>query len=180
MDGLNQLTAADHTVEIGGRTYRLGPLTLRDYGEIENRVVSQRPDPVAVALRSLEGLSPRQQEFLLGRAYDRAVSTRRATAAEVDQWKRTPEGFCYLFWLMVRKGHPKITLKRAAELVEQLAGEVRQQLGRRMEGGRIGNPSHKLDCDGLPVGNPSSQAQPTATSLPPTMPRYRGRGGPAR
>lgn len=169
MDGLNQLTAADHTVDVGGRTYRLGPLTLRDYGEIENRVVSQRPDPVAVALRSLEGLSPRQQEFLLGRAYDRAISTRRATAAEVDQWKQTPGGFCYLFWMMVRKHHKEITLARAAELVEQLAGEVRQQLGRRME-----------DCDGLPVGNPSSQAQPTATTLPPTMPRSRGRGGPAR
>ena len=37
MDGLNQLTAAGQVVNIGGRDYRLGPLTLDDYGEIENR-----------------------------------------------------------------------------------------------------------------------------------------------
>lgn len=169
MDGLNQLTAAGQAVEIGGRTYRLAALTLRDYGEIENRVVARRPDPVAVALRSLEGLSPRQQEFLLGRAYDRAASAGRATAAEVDQWKQTPDGFCYLFWLMIRKHHGEITLERAAEMVERLAGEVRQEVGRRME-----------DCDGMPVGNPSGQAQPTAATLPPTTARYRGKGGPAR
>jgi len=168
MDGLNQLTAAHHAVEIGGRTYRLAPLTLRDYGEIENRVASRRPDPVAVVRRSLDGLSPAQQEFLLGRAYDKAVAARRATADEIDQWKRTPDGFCYLFWLMVRQEHPAMTLEQAAELVEQLAGEVREEVARCMQ-----------QCDQMPVGNPPSQAQPTAISRPSALSRNGG-GGPAR
>lgn len=142
MEGLSHLTAADHRIEIDGRTYRLSPLTLRDYGEIENRVIARRLDPVAVAVRNLEGLSPRQQEFLLGRAYDRAVAARQASAAEIDQWARTPDGLCTLFWMMVRKRQPRVTLARACELLEQLAGEARDELHRRMEA-----------CVGLPVGN---------------------------
>ncbi len=46
MDGLNRLTAADATVSLDGETYRLGPLVLRDYGEIENRILARRPDPL--------------------------------------------------------------------------------------------------------------------------------------
>jgi hypothetical protein len=150
--GLNELTGADQTVEIEGRTYRLGPLTLKDYGEIENRIIARRPDPVALVLQSLHGLNPRQQEFLLGRAYDRAAAARQATIAELDLWKRTPEGVCYLFWLMVRKGHPEITFERAAELVEHLATAVREELPRR------------ADDVGLPRGNRSGQAQPLAAT----------------
>ena len=152
MNGLNELTAADHSVTIGGRTYRLKPLSLADYGEIENRILSKRPDPLAVAIENLGGLSEKQQEFLLGRAYDRAVSARHVTAEELRQWRETPEGICYRFWLMVRKSEPKMTLEEASGAVRQLLEEDGEELRGRME-----------DCHGLPVGNRSSRArQPAA------------------
>jgi len=167
MDGLNRLTGADQTIAVGDCTYRLGPLTLKDYGEIENRILARRPDPIAVAVGHLEGLSEEQQEYLLGRAFDRAVSGRWVRSSEIDEWKQTHEGFCYLFWLMVRKSHPEVTLERAAELIQQLADESQEDLHRRM-----------AEAAGLPEGNRSGQAQPTATVEPPTPP-CRGMGGPA-
>ena len=153
MDGLNQLTAADHALEIAGRTYRLGTLTLKDLGEIENRIVSKRPDPLAVAVEKLDRLDQKQQEFLLGRAYDRAALARRATVREVEAWRRTREGICYLFWLMVRKHQPEITLEKAVELVDEMADEVRAELCRRIDEG-----------SGLPPVNPSRPAQQRATA----------------
>jgi len=152
MDGLNQLTAADHTIAVGGRTYRMSPLTLKDYGEIENRILAKRPDPLAAAIEKLQGLGRKQQEFLLGRAYDRAVSARYVTAEELDHWRRTREGFCYLFWLMLRKHQPEISLEEAGRLLEQLTEDAEAELAARME-----------DCNGLPEGNPSSRAQQPAT-----------------
>lgn len=152
MDGLNRLTGADQTIEIGDRTYRLGPLTLKDYGEIENRILARRPDPIATAVEHLDGLSESQQQYLLGRAFDRAVSGRWVRASEIDEWKQTHDGFCYLFWLMVRKAHPEVTLGRAAELIQQLADGSQQELHRCM-----------AEAAGMPEGNRSGQAQPTAT-----------------
>jgi hypothetical protein len=143
MDGLNQITAAGHTVTIAGRTYRLGPLTLEDYGEIENRILAGRPDPLAVALDKLDRLDEQQQRTLLARAYDEAVKCPMVTIAELERWRETPQGFCYRFWLMIRKHQPEITLERAAELIEQLGAEARAEVGRRVK-----------DCSGLPAGNP--------------------------
>jgi len=142
MDGLNQLTAAAHVINIGGRDYRLGPLTLDDYGEIENRIFSKRPDPLAVAIEKLDRLDRKQQEMLLGRAYDAAVKSPAVTVDELRQWRNTLEGFCYRFWLMIRKYHEEIGLRDAVELVQQLTGEIRAELNRQVE-----------DADGLPVGN---------------------------
>ena len=166
MHGLSQLTAAEHSVTVAGRTYRLAPLTLADYGEIENRLLARRPDPLAVAVEKLDGLDEKQQEFLLGRAYDRAVSTRLMTAGELEQWRKTPEGLCYRFWLMARKAQPQLTLEEAAEVVGQLLDEDEATFRRRMD-----------DCGAAPVGNCSGRARQPATQTP--MPPCRGTAGPA-
>ncbi len=166
MHGLSQLTAAEQTVTAAGRTYRLAPLTLSDYGEIENRILARRPDPLAVALQALDGLDEKQQESLLGRAYDRAVSARLMTAAEFQKWRETPDGLCYRFWLMARKAQPGLTLEEAAEAVGQLLDEDETLLRRRID-----------DCSGPPVGNSPGRAQPPATQTP--MPPCRGTAGPA-
>ncbi|MBA7474159.1 hypothetical protein ES707_09507 [subsurface metagenome] len=142
MDGLNQLTAAGHVVNIGGRDYRLGPLTLEDYGEIENRILAKRPDPLALVIDKLDRLDRKQQEMLLARAYDQAVKCPTVTIDELQRWRNTPEGFCYRFWLMIRKHHEEVGLQDAVELIEQLSSQARAELNRRVE-----------DCGGLPAGN---------------------------
>ncbi len=149
MDGLNQLTAAEGTIRIGEQTFRLGQLTLADYGEIENRVVSRRRDPVSLAVGNLDGLGEKQQEFLLGRAFDEAAGGKVAGAREIDRWRQTPDGYCYLFWMMVRKGHPEVTLQRAGQLLASLTIEIERELRGRME-----------DALGMPAGNSPGQTQP--------------------
>ncbi len=62
MDGLCQLTASAHTIAIGGRTFRLTPLTLADYGEIENRILAGRPDPLEGLPARLAGLPPPERQ----------------------------------------------------------------------------------------------------------------------
>jgi len=166
MHGLNQLTAADHTVTIAGRTYRLSPLTLADYGEIENRILAKRPDPLAVVREKFDGLTESQQQFLLGRAYDRAAAAQLVTAEELRQWRDTPEGICYRFWLMVRKSKPEITLEEASELLRQAIDQHGPEIRRRMD-----------EVNALPVGNSSGRTRQPATRTP-SHP-CRGIAGPA-
>ena len=141
MGGLSQLTAAGHTVVLAGRTYHLNPLTLADYGEIENRILAGRPDPREDLRRRLAALDAAEQEQELARVYDQAAVAGRVTLGDLDQWWQTPAAFAFRFWLMIRGQHPQVELEEAAAIVEGLPGEKRNELVRRME-----------DCHGLPAG----------------------------
>jgi len=166
MHGLNQLTAADHTVAIAGRTLRLSPLTLADYGEIENRILARRPDPLALVREKFDGLSEEQQRFLLGRAYDRAAAAQLVTAEELRRWRDTPEGICYRFWLMVRKHQPEITLEEASELFRRAIDRHGAEIRRRMD-----------QLNALPEGNCCGRTRQPATRTPDHS--CRGIDGPA-
>jgi hypothetical protein len=143
MDGLSQLTAAGHTVTCGGRTYHLSPLTLADYGEIENQIVAARADPRGGLRQRLAGMSAEEQEQELERVFDQAVAARRVTLGDLDQWWQTWAGLCYRFWLMIRKRQPSVELEEAAAILARLSLERRAELVRRMEA-----------CYGLPVDQP--------------------------
>ncbi len=146
MSGLNALTAAEHVVEIGGKAWRLAPLTLADYGAIENRIIAGRPDPIEVAKRHLPGLDARQQEVLLARALDAAAAARRASIEEIDAFRRTPEGIVFVFWLAASKHHGDLSLEDARELLGTLADEERRRLAAGVEA-----------CLGVPLGKPAGQ-----------------------
>ena len=141
MDGLNQLTAAGHLVTLAGRAYHLSPLTLSDYGQIENQILAARPDP-RDGIRRLAGLDPEEQRRELGQIYDAAAAASRVTLGDLDRWWQTPAGVHYRLWLMLRKHQPAIALQEAAALAERLSDEECAELVRRME-----------DCRGLPSAN---------------------------
>lgn len=158
MDGLHELTAAPVTLEIGGRTFRLSPLRVRDYGEIERRILLDRPKPLDVVLPRLAGLSIEQQRHLLELAYRGERSGERISLEELQQWLATVEGRLYRFWLMLRREQPQLTLDDAEELLLQVSASddgQRSQAERAIE-----------SSSGLPVGNSGGQACRTAaTSL---------------
>jgi hypothetical protein len=139
MDGLSQLTAADHSMVIDGRAYCLSPLTLADYGRIENQILASRPDPCDAVYQRLAGLGREEQEQELSRAYDLAAAARHVTLDDLDQWWRTPTGFCRRFWLMIRKRQPHVALEEVAAMLQRLPVERRPELVRCMEA-----------CHGLP------------------------------
>lgn len=138
MDGLHELTAAGVTVSIGGREYRFAPLRLRDWGEIERRILATRPDPLDLVLPKLVDLPEHAQRQLLAVAYDDARRGRRVTAAEMNEWLTTPEGRVVQFWLSIRQHHPDVTLEQAEELI-YLAGKQGAASSAGADGGPVGN-----------------------------------------
>jgi hypothetical protein len=141
MDGLHEMTAAESVWNIGGKEYRLAPLRLRDYGEMEQRILAGRPDPLAVVRPRLEGLPEPLQRHLLSAAYDDARRGGRVTVGELDEWMDTVEGRVYQFWLAIRRNHPEVTLEEADALLCQ-AGAEHEGIQRQLQESR-----------GLPAGN---------------------------
>ena len=149
MDGLSLLTAAPCAIAAGGRTFLLAPLTLTDYGEIENRILAGRADPLAGIRARLAQLDAARRREELGRVFDEVGSARRVTLGDLDRWWQTTDGFRYRFWLMLRKHQPTATRETAAELLRQMSGEELAELGRGM-----------TRCCGWPATWPTAAAAP--------------------
>lgn len=147
MDGLRRITAATHTVRVGPRGWRLAPLTLADYGEIENRILAGRPDPLAAARGRLAGRPEEERRKGLDQIFSQLRSMRRVTLGDLDRWWQTPDGLSYRLWLMLRKAQPGVTLDAASELLRQANAAERAELLRRM-----------ADCHGWPDPWPSAPA----------------------
>ena len=90
MDGLHQITAAPATIELRGSTYRLAPLSVRDYGAIERTVASLR---------------------------DKTFRAGRATPSETRAWLSDREGTAYGLWLALVRFQPAIALAWCRDLV---------------------------------------------------------------
>ncbi len=147
MYGLNRLTAAGHVFRFGGRTWRLAPLVLADYGEIENLILAGRQDPLAEIGRRLASRPEAERREELRRVLDQLGGFGRVTLAELDRWWQTREALDYRLWLMLRSGQPGTTLEEAAELIRQLDAAGRVELRRRM-----------ADCHGWPDMLPGASA----------------------
>ena len=148
MRALEELTAAESTRVIGGKTYTFTPLRMCDYGRIMKRIKSERRDPVEVAKQLCEGLSAEEKKPIIDRAFTEATKAKHVTAEELDTWKFSIPGFAFCFWLQLLPKHPELTEEDAQRLVEQLGEESMVDL--------------MVENDGLPVGNSESPTQETA------------------
>lgn len=116
---LTSLTAAEASITINKRTYRLSPLTLRDYAELEARVLSRRPDPLELAVKTVSSLPYDQQKDVLCKSMAQAAAVRGVSVDELHAYCRTREGLRYVFWLMLRRGQPEMTLEDAGRLMDE-------------------------------------------------------------
>lgn len=121
--GIDTLTAAPRTIELGGRQLRLAPLTHGDLGVLQAWIHSQLPDPVALARRLAEGMPEAVQEKILNRAFDQVMGARKTHmlgTAEADGIIATMDGFTQILALMCRAYHPEMTADVLAPLVNGL------------------------------------------------------------
>ena len=88
MESLASMTAAPVILALGGRSYRMSPLTLRDYAEIEQLLREER-DGACDAI----------------------------TALDMAQWMSGVEGTAYLLWFVLRKRQPQLTVDDCRSLV---------------------------------------------------------------
>jgi hypothetical protein len=131
MDGLHLVAAADVTWTIGEREYRLSPLRLADYAEMERHIVAARSDPLELVRGKLAELPEPLQRHLLSAAYDDLRRGPRVTLAELADWMDTLAGQAFTFWLAVRRNHPHIGRDEALALFDQARGE-RADMRRRL------------------------------------------------
>jgi hypothetical protein len=117
---IDRLTATPTTIEMGGRTLRLAPLTLSDMGALQAWIHAQLPDPIALARRLAEGMPPEVQTELLRDAFRHALAARKTHllgTPEADEMIATLPGFVQVLSLMCRANHPELTPDDLAPLV---------------------------------------------------------------
>ncbi len=131
-------------VTIGGKQYELGELNAADYALCEEEIVKDRPsrgeirEAGAVMIAALPVGDPDRSE-IARETFKQVNAWRRVTAGEVNEWKVTPRGFIFGFWLMIRKKHPGIDLEEAFRLVDILGNESMQEIADTLSGMPEGN-----------------------------------------
>lgn len=160
MEGLPGLVAEPTVIEIDGKPYTVAPIPVTDMARIERRILAKRGDPVDVAKRLAEGLSPEERRELFNRAYDDATKGHMVSTEELDAYRASLEGMRFIFWLGLRKCHPDIDEDAGASLFDQFFAE-------RLESAELVDKAQQFLAfiAGMPEGNSSTPAnQPGKTT----------------
>jgi hypothetical protein len=176
VEGLHALTATvagEFTHD--GTSYRLGFLDLADWGDIEASLLRDRPDPLAMVVPHLKGLSEDQQRILLGRAYEDARLGPHLRTGELEAWLDTLDGGRTKFWFALRKHHPDVDREQATllfALYTHQQYDALQSVLKTVEGGPVGNspgPEGETATDES-LGSESSETSSGPTDGPSPTP----------
>ena len=104
MDGASRVFAAPATVTIGGKEYFVKGRIAQHVGEVEQHILSRRPDPLKVFAESAPLFDDRPDllEKMAKTAMERATAARFATQDEVAAFFDTMEGTAFAIWLSIR------------------------------------------------------------------------------
>jgi len=111
MDGLSRAAGAPVDFKLGDQTYLMSPLEIEDIGLIENRIIKDRPNPLAVVGEARDSLPEEVFRELIQQAYQDARSANRATQQEFDEFLASHEGQIFALWLCLRHNHQELTLE---------------------------------------------------------------------
>lgn len=122
MDGLGRPAGAGLTIEFNGETLILSPLTLKDFGLIEQHLLSKRTNPLEMVKQHLADMPIEVATALAKEAYNDARKMNVVPADEVGEWIDSFEGLVYCFWLMIRKEHgDKYSLEQITEVMDAMS-----------------------------------------------------------
>lgn len=127
-NGLNRAAAAPTSVELNGKTYLMEPLTLRDFGTIENEYLKGKPNPLQMVAEAKGILPEEDYEKLLTQAYKDATAVNKAHPQEIAEWLDTREGVIFSCWLSLKKGYPELTKEDAENAINQLGEKEMERL----------------------------------------------------
>jgi hypothetical protein len=161
---------------IAGKEYRLRPLQLDDYAEMEARIVAARPDPFEVAAKSISKVPQPMQQAVWDAAMRDARTSRKATLDELVSWGCSEAGFAFTFWRCARKDHPEVeTEAKAREILNQATPEelasvvVALKVGsgetelKNSDGPEEAGAPGPAEAASSPAGPSSTEASPNAT-----------------
>jgi len=118
--GLNRATAAPQLMELGGETYEIHPLTMQDFGMLENAYLERKPNPLKAVVELKGQLPDDDYKELLERAYKDATKANKATPDEIQEWLETREGITMSMWLSIRKGRKDFTMDDCELLITEI------------------------------------------------------------
>jgi hypothetical protein len=133
---------------IGGREFRVGPLRVRHLAALERRILEERVDPLPGLSAALESLTERQQEMLLGRAYDALARGPRVAEGELEAFCESRIGLAEALWLCIHEREPAIHREDLDAAIGSLPARELEELQRQAERAMR-----------LPWGNGRGQAQ---------------------
>lgn len=168
-DGLARVSGAPVTVKApSGKTWIVSGLTLKDFGTIEQHLLSMRPSPLDEILPRINQITNVDvQKYLCDKAVE-AVEKNRARyntvpVSEVTEWGQTVSGSIYAGWLSLRKEHPELSLDDAAMVVQEIGMDKFQEALNQASGiDKLGNST------GLPSTPPARQKDGERTGGPST------------
>jgi hypothetical protein len=107
MQGIARPSGGDATVMIRGRLRRLGAMTLRDWGTIENHLIQRRRRQILEPILDVFADMPAElwQEAWRA-ATNRADRIMAVPDEEVTEWINTQEGLAFTLWMLLEKRHP--------------------------------------------------------------------------
>jgi hypothetical protein len=121
MDGASRMFAAPIEETIGGRKLRINPQVAEMRGEVEQHILSLRPNPLQVARDNVELFagSPALQSELMRLAMQEACRIKSVARFELAEWLATVEGTVYILWLQSKDcNQPSPTLDEIGELYD--------------------------------------------------------------
>ena len=161
-NGVNRAAGSPTTVTLDGKTYMMEPLTLKDFGVIENEYLKRRPNPLKAVAAAKDVLSEDDYDKLLTQAYKDAVNVAKATPQEISEWLDTRDGVVFSIWLSLRKNHPELTKEQAEEAIQEM-GE--QQLTGLAESRDVASGIDELgNSTGRSPGPENTKQSPSSSS----------------
>ena len=127
MDNIAKLCASPIPVDFAGDTYYLAPLTLRDWGVIENYLIRKcRDEKREVATTAREHLDRKAWDGVVKRVATECAEITEISSAVVRLWCDTIEGVAFILWLAFWNVYGADSPYRRGD-VERLVKEMDQE-----------------------------------------------------
>lgn len=164
------------TLTLGGKQYKLSPLKVGSYAELQAYYLSLRDDPLVLASRACNDprIPPTQHATIWESAIKVASTMRIIPPGELADFEQSVHGRAFQFFCSIRANHPEI--KSADEILpifESITEGEMQELLIKLElvnnGPAIKNSSGPVETGPTanpsvgPSSTPSSQSDTTGT-----------------
>ncbi len=118
MTNLPDMAGAAAEIELGGKTYRMRPLSIDEFAQFERWVDDA---PIRQAVRNLDGLSPELQTKMLQQAQEAASRTSQDSPEKrqgrIAAQMTSMSGISYLIWLSLRREQPDLSLEAVSQML---------------------------------------------------------------
>ncbi len=142
MTTLPDMAGTPRLAKIGGKEYKVSPLTIDDLAEFETIVRVERNRALLIALKGSELTNDVIAEAI------GAAAAKPVSLAEIDKNMGSMMGVRYLLWSALKKNHPEVKLEEMGKLItlenfDEASGIVADLGGKATKGKNAGRGAKK-------------------------------------